>query len=330
MQISKDITTAIKGIVILMMIWGHLFHGNGLKYFDSSYDIWIFNGKPLVDYLSYAMPPVHFYIILSGFGLYKVYEKGLLTWRSQLKRLLKIYIVCWIVLLVFVPVGHYMSCSKFMIDVTHLLGNVTGTVYLYNTSWWFLFPYVLLTLLSPFILTAFQKRPLIWLGGALLLPAISGYIISQSLKFSRYNLDFPINQVVLLAYFQLSFSLGLLLGKYDFQLNKIPRSVCVITIILATFTEIIIKTTASHPFYSLLLTLCFVRLLTNTKIAPIFITLGKYSMPMWLIHYYYIIICPDLIYGFKYPLLIFIALTSVSMISSIVIMKMSNMVYKVI
>ena len=313
-----------------MMIWGHLFHGNGLKYFDSSYDIWIFNGKPLAEYLSYAMPPVHFYIILSGFGLYKVYEKGLLTLSGQLKRLMKIYIVCWLVLLVFVPIGYYMNCSRFMIDAIHLLGNITGTTYLYNTTWWFLFPYVLLTLLSPFIITAFQERPLIWLGGALLLFAISGYVISQSLKNSSYNLDFPINQVFLLAYFQLSFSLGLLLGRYDFQLNKIPLFICVITIFLAAFIEIIIKTTASHPFYSLLLTLCFVRLLSYSNITPVFITFGKYSMPMWLIHYYYISICPDIIYCFKYPILIFIVLTFVSMISSIVIIKLTNFVYKVI
>lgn len=254
MELSKEKTTAIKGIVILMMIFGHLFRNKILSnHIYSIDDIWNYNGKNLVEYLSYAMDPVHFYIILSGFGLYKVYENGMLNWKQRLKKVIRIYIVCWIVLLIFVPLGRCENPEAFKMDFVHVVGNLLCADHLYNSSWWFLFPYVLLAVFSPIIIRFFNKRPYAWMGGAFFTYCITGIIISQSLKCSFFYLFFPLNQLVLFLYFQFSFSLGVMLGKFHLPLDKIPNVVCVIVICIAALFEILFHVTVSHPIYSLII-----------------------------------------------------------------------------
>lgn len=52
-------------------------------------------------------------------------------------------------------------------------------------------------------------------------------------------------------------------------------------------------------------------------------------MPMWLVHCFYIIyLFPDFIYSFRYPVVIFSVTVSISLVTSIILMEMSNFVNK--
>ena len=70
---SRQYTNYLKGIAILLMVCLHLF--------KPSNDIWnlshlfTIGGTPLVAYLTRMCNPVHFFLILSGYGLYAVYSK---------------------------------------------------------------------------------------------------------------------------------------------------------------------------------------------------------------------------------------------------------------
>ena len=56
--------------------------------------------------------------------------------------------------------------------------------------------------------------------------------------------------------------------------------------------------------------------------------LGKYSMPMWLTHTYFsIYLFHDFIYGFRYPLLIYVVLVVVSLLTALVLMSLLIKVY---
>lgn len=53
--------------------------------------------------------------------------------------------------------------------------------------------------------------------------------------------------------------------------------------------------------------------------------LGKYSMPMWLTHTYFsIYLFHDFIYGFKYPIVIYLVLVAVSLLTAGVIMPIAD------
>ena len=105
LTISKDRSILIKGIVIIMMLWGHLFggdHGNLCTHL-----IYVMN-EPFAKWLSNACGPVDFFLLLSGYGLAYTYDHKGLWITQQLKRILKLYIHYWIVLLLFVPIACFM------------------------------------------------------------------------------------------------------------------------------------------------------------------------------------------------------------------------------
>ena len=53
--------------------------------------------------------------------------------------------------------------------------------------------------------------------------------------------------------------------------------------------------------------------------------LGKYSMPMWLTHSYFCFyLFHDFIYGFRYPLVIYLVLIIVSLMTAFMIMPFSK------
>lgn len=57
----------------------------------------------------------------------------------------------------------------------------------------------------------------------------------------------------------------------------------------------------------------------------ILLELGRKSMVMWLTHaFFYCFLIPEFIYGFRYPLLIFVALVVVSYLSAVVVMWLSD------
>lgn len=69
----------------------------------------------------------------------------------------------------------------------------------------------------------------------------------------------------------------------------------------------------------------FLNLKISGYLRRVLVELGKKSMPMWLIHaFYYTYLCPDFIYGFKYPLLIFFVLVVISYLSAKVILQISK------
>ena len=71
---TKEQSTIIKGIAILMMLWGHLFVDVDLV--QSLLNILPqISGKPFAIWIKSIMTPVPFFLFLSGYGLYIVNMK---------------------------------------------------------------------------------------------------------------------------------------------------------------------------------------------------------------------------------------------------------------
>ena len=78
------------------------------------------------------------------------------------------------------------------------------------------------------------------------------------------------------------------------------------------------KITIADGFYALLFIIFFLNISLNKYIVKILQMVGRYSMPMWMTHTFFCAyLFPDFIYGFKYPILIFIVLVTVSYLTAI-------------
>lgn len=160
MNITREQSTFVKGFAILIMIYGHVFKSANADQCGMIYFISI-NNCPLWKVLAIGVNPVHIFLILSGYGLCRVFEKGSLTLMSEIKRVMKLYISYWIIIFLLIIVGNILHPGLFPVDARHIIGNLTGMNNLYCGNNWFLLPYALLSLLSPYIVKRIYNRPLL-------------------------------------------------------------------------------------------------------------------------------------------------------------------------
>lgn len=69
---NKSESQMIKGIAVLMMIFGHVMTD---AVGHISFNLWI-GDTPLAIWIKSAMPPVPFFMFISGYGLYVVDNQG--------------------------------------------------------------------------------------------------------------------------------------------------------------------------------------------------------------------------------------------------------------
>lgn len=152
--VNREKSTQIKGVAILMMIFFHLF--NQLHNVELCRNYIYINDSPLVYVLSHLCNPVGLFLLLGGYGLYKVWAKGD---RNRWKRILRLYIHYWIILLIFVSIGHFVKPDLYPGDISKLLENFTSYKTSYNGELWFLLPYAIISASSPFICSIISKSP---------------------------------------------------------------------------------------------------------------------------------------------------------------------------
>lgn len=110
LDISREQSTIIKGVAISMMLFLHLFNG---QHTDLCTNLFYVGDVPLALWLTWAFNPVSFFLLLSGYGLACKYEKGSLSPRNQSSRIFNLYLHYWIVLAIFLVIGHLLYPSRY-------------------------------------------------------------------------------------------------------------------------------------------------------------------------------------------------------------------------
>ena len=325
---SREDSTILKGIAILMMLFLHLF--NHLGDTTPLYNIIYINDIPLVHWLTRACNPVHFYLILGGYGMYCKYEYG--KDKRHVTRLLNLFYHYWIILLIAISLAYIIHGTNYLTDTKTIFLNITALHTTWNLECWFLFPYIILSFVSPWLFKMIEKIPT---GGV-----IAGSFILFALATHCRDMysDAIQNHVPIPFYiFCLQLPIICLTLLFPFLIGAIARKHCVFEII----SENITYSKAHYPwiFTILLLALVLFRCLWagqyfNFAYASIFIILflqiplhryiramllhlGRYSMDMWMIHTwicYYLF--HEFIYGLHYPLLMFAVLTILSYVAA--------------
>ena len=142
---SKQTTTLIKGLAILMMLWLHLFND---AHVGAASPLWFIGDVPVVALIARACNPVDLFIVLSGYGFRYTFFHGDVSVRSQFRRLLKLYICYWLTLIIFVGIGSFVNPSNYPGSFSKLLLNVTSLDHTYNYETWFLLPYAIVSIFA--------------------------------------------------------------------------------------------------------------------------------------------------------------------------------------
>lgn len=319
---SKNDTLAIKGVAIIFMVFAHLFSNKELCGLCSP--MIFIESDPLVYLLIYAMNPVNFFIFLSGYGLYISYKNGGL---GNGPRVFKLYIHYWLVLCIFVSIGYFMGIDGYPGNTTTIIENLTGWRNTYNHETWFLLPYSLLVLSASFLFKLSDKLKS-WLVFSI---CFSIYIVIRFLSridgelIAEYQLFRWVNSYLTLLF---PFMLGMLAAKCIDVVKLrgcIPdnSSIYLFLLILDMVVIILLRDTFQslfYPFYVLTFILIFVLLRKPIWLSKTLEEFGKRSTSIWFIHTFFCYyLFQEFIYGFKYPLLIFVVLFVISYIMAILV-----------
>ena len=314
---TKKDTKVLKGVAILFMLFLHLFNHP-----DNWIDITLANNIRLMTFLSEATNPVSFYLLLGGIGMYILYKRG---GNSQWKRVLKLYIHYWIVLLIFVTLGWLMHRSGYPGNFAKIISNITGFNTSYNGECWFLLPYVILTFISPYLFYCLDRWPLITLLISFPINILTMYIISRYGEQYLFDNMWLYNPF-LVIHISFNFILGATLIKYwhyvERIINKLARFGYLNWLFLFALVIVrcIISTDAVTSFYVLSFIIIFLSTPRWNWLDKCLVNLGDHSMTMWLIHTWFCTyLFHDFIYSFNYPPLIFIVLLLLTYSTSYII-----------
>ena len=327
---NKETSTIIKGVAILMMLFYHLFGRDNLT--EICTPLLYIGNTSLVHYITNACYPVSFFMILSGYGLTYCYKKNQLSPIIQGKRILKLYVHYWLVLLIFVTIGHFIKPDIYPNNLINVLINIIGINCTYNGEIWFLLPYTIISMLSwwiiNFVYNLNDKRKIF-------ITLIVYSVIFLIARYIGYHL--PKNEIIATLLIQLVyivqltfyFSLGILLFRLlenePANLKAVKPTIYFIIIIVLFIIKCIIKVTIADGLYAFIIIFCISHLQLHRLFHNVFYKLGLNSMPMWMTHTFFAVyLFQNFIYGFKYPLLIWLVLITISYLASIPILKIGN------
>lgn len=320
---TRQDTQILKGLAILMMLFLHLF--NEVQKANLCVNFIHVADKPLTFIMTRMANPVPLFVMLSGYGLYAVSLKGDKNRWTRLWRLVKRY---WLILAIFVTIGHFLVPQTYPGSFANIIKNLTAYETSYNGEHWFLFPYILLAVTSPWLFRICNRyNTIVVLGVSYFIYLATCYLIKfygPTYLFTHMAPYHPILYGSLLF----NFILGALACK-NHWLEKSKKPIVTrfawVTILLLCVLRCCMSTTAFHNLFIFALMWLWIQTTRPAKIDRVLHHLGDHSMNIWLIHTFFCTyLFHDFIYGFKYPLLIYLVLIAVSYLSSCVINWIDN------
>lgn len=329
---SRQESQIMKGVAILLMLFLHLFNQQANVALCTTF--LHIGDAPLISYLVRAASPVSFFLILGGYGMYCVWQKGD---KHRWSRLWKLMLHYWIVLLAFVSIGCLINSEKYPGGWLKVLENMTAFKTSYNGEMWFLFPYVCLTLLSPWLFKLCERFRVRYI--LLVFFVIS---IGTSFIISRYGDQYLYRNMwvynpFLIVHLSFAFLLGAMAAKckfFEHQYSKLgfgggkfeglwTWSLLILLIAL----RCVFNTSTIHTLYAFVFIYLFLRAPRWGWLNKVLSELGNKSMAMWMIHSWFCYyLFHDWIYSFRYPIVIMAVLLIISYLSALVVDKIASFI----
>lgn len=278
---SREQSAIIKGIAILLMFVCHIINIEGVKGLENGF----WQG------FAEAAHCVNYFLLVSGFGLYYVYHNDCLSWRYLFKRMLRLYLAYWTVLLIFpICIGCLLYPGRFSYDVPDLVSGFTGWRWHYCHFTWFLLPYILMTSIANPVFKIMDR-----LGNVLSLAIGLFLYISTTFIISRYYISWLRDHY--LAYhviLMLQMIFGLIIGATMARLSLkkvsfvIPwlkgRNLLIIIFLIVAFVcRGSVHSAVLNPFFVTLVVWLVMHIEFHEISKRFLAEMGNYSMMMWLV-----------------------------------------------
>lgn len=339
-RITLNETNVVKCVAICAMLWHHLFYehpeyGEGVFHFA------------LIGKVCVAL-----FVFLSGYGMATNYQKketgdSLKAKITDLikflaRRYLKFYLSYWLIFCITVPLGVFIFGRPLSAAYgddgciwTNLAMDWFGLQVFesYNITWWFNRLILALWLLFPFFYWSMKSRIVcIWM--LILLYFDPGGILYPLHKLAPGFIPYAI-------VYTLGIFVAIYIEKINQLLNLVRPNIVITASIGITIMLLYVRNTYVvpyffeqnvDPFIAVFISLSVVSLCRLTRRDFRLLTfIGKHSMNMYLLHtFVFGYFFSNFIYGFKYPMLIFAVLFSISLLLSVVLefMKRKTGFYK--
>lgn len=332
--ISKNKSLAIKFIAALFIVLTHIFpkvgESNKLKYIS----LFTLNGYPIEQYIGCVGGIcVVMFTFLSGYGMYISYGKKEVKFKEILKKILKLYINYWVILIIFIPIGGWLGV--YQINIKEIILNITAIDTSYNHPAWFIRLYLLLMLFYPIIIKCiniYNKNLIIFMSFIIT-------IFGMALTKLYYTLGINNIFIDLISIFlggQFSFVLGIIIAKYAL-FNKVQERIqfkksyyFIMFIAIIIFMAITLNIPVIGELVKLIVTPVFIFIMSNIMSENTFISkLGKHSTNIWLMHaFFYDYLFSDFIFFPRYSIIIILQLTILLILLSIIINKIISIIDK--
>lgn len=323
---NRQKSTVIKGMAILMLILYHFPRVLGPAAYSPQLQAFICN----------AFHPFLYFFMITGYGLFTAYRDGRLTWTYLFKRTLRLYITYWLVLILFaVCLGSWMYPDRFPMDPLTVLGNFIGWRWDYSQYTWFLLPYFLITLASPWIFKCMDK-----LGN--ILSIVVSFVISMGMTWligKFYESFFCHHIVIYLVVLALQMLMGIVAGAvlaryylsgHELTWSKLRGKNALVWLLL-----VVVFLLKGHPIINMIPYLSVVILwlilhLDPTKFGQYILTpVGNMGMVMWLSHGFLgVRLFNDFFMQFKWAPLIWLAWILACYAVACLVMPVSNRISK--
>lgn len=324
---TRQDSQIIKGVAILLMIFLHLF--NSLSKTELCHNLLYIDGTPLALYLTRAANPVAFFLIIAGYGLYKVYDKGD---KRRFARLIKLFIHYWITLLVFLPLAYALHGENYSWSLVSMLENLSAYNPTYNPEMWFLLPYVVLSATAPWLFKITKNIPCRYvILAALIIHVATSYILSRYGSTIIYPNRWLYN-IFVVFHFLLNFMLGAMSARYGFfeKLKAKFHRLRYIYVYIAIL--IIIQCNFQYNFFYAFILISLINLARMPRrLRSTLEKLGNQSMDMWMVHSWLALyLFMDLFYSLSYPIVIFSATVVASYFVALLINRIAKPVESII
>ncbi|EDQ95616.1 Acyltransferase family protein [Intestinibacter bartlettii DSM 16795] len=329
MELTKKQISITKGIAILFMLILHLFCTKDYKGLFTP--LIIINSIPLVYYFGlFGECCVAIYSFCSGYGLMCTYKNNPTEYNKKSKfRLVKLYVNFWIILFIFVVILGFLTGKSdiFPGNLKTFILNFTGILTSYNGAWWYLTTYIFLVLISKPIHRLVQKYNNILLTILSITIYFICYVeqVKLQITFTSPILNWIIIQTTALGTNILPFIIGSIFADkkiFSFIYNNVnflrfKNIICLFGILSMLLFHSFVETAFVAVFIGITFIILFNLMDIPDSLNKILYYFSKHSTNIWLIHmFFYMIYFKTLVFAPKFPILIFIWLVVLCLISS--------------
>lgn len=333
---SKETTLILKGIAILMMICLHLFNRN--EYYSLCYSHFSIGGAPLIHKVSGACNPVGFFCFLSGYGVYfscKMHKENISgSIKGGGKRAFKLYVSLWLLFLFFVPLCSFFNPEVYPGDINTAITNMFAYTNTWNHTTWFVLPFAMVMLTyGLWIKLLDTKTGVVLVGlGVFFLYYIVAYLYGRmydEIRLHRYILH-CCRFVELLTPFVFG-AIAQRLSNFELlaRVKSIYLHMASLLLAAVMFIYSTIRGIPLYPLYCAVFMIALANIRYRTWLSKILQFFGKYSMIIWLTHiYYFEVIFKNQIFALRYPMVIFLVVSIISLIVAVILEKITTPITK--